>query len=68
LPKTDLNSPYQSGIRTGGWTKYRINQGQELVIGGYLPGQPTFDALLVGYYKQDKLLSWARSGMALYPT
>jgi ATP-dependent DNA ligase len=52
----DLNSPYQSGIRTGGWTKYKINQGQELVIGGYLPGQPTFDALLVGYYKQDKLL------------
>jgi bifunctional non-homologous end joining protein LigD len=52
----DLNSPYQSGERTGAWVKYKINEGQELVIGGYLPGQPTFDALLVGYYEEDKLL------------
>ena len=52
----DQKSPYQSGERTGAWAKYKINQGQELVIGGYLPGKPTFDALLVGYYKQDKLL------------
>jgi ATP-dependent DNA ligase len=34
--------------------KYRINRGQELVIGGYTPGHP-FDALIVGYYAGDKL-------------
>ena len=52
----DLNSPYQSGERTGVWAKYKIHQGQELVIGGYLPGTPTFDALLVGYYEKDTLM------------
>jgi bifunctional non-homologous end joining protein LigD len=52
----DLNSPYQSGERTGVWAKYKIHQGQELVIGGYLPGKPTFDALLVGYYEKDTLM------------
>ena len=34
--------------------KYRINRGQELVIGGYTPGHP-FDALIVGYCEGDKL-------------
>ncbi|WP_447985710.1 non-homologous end-joining DNA ligase [Nitrospira sp. Nam74] len=52
----DVNSPYQSGERTGVWAKYKIHHGQELVIGGYLPGTPTFDALLVGYYEKDRLL------------
>jgi ATP-dependent DNA ligase len=52
----DLNSPYQSGERTGAWAKYKIHQGQELVIGGFLPGKPTFDALLVGYYEKDQLM------------
>jgi hypothetical protein len=31
-------SRYESGKRTGSWIKYRINRGQELVIGGYFPG------------------------------
>jgi ATP-dependent DNA ligase len=51
-----LDSAYESGERTGAWVKYRINQGQELVIGGYLPGKPTFEALLVGYYENEKLM------------
>jgi DNA ligase D-like protein (predicted ligase) len=51
-----LDSAYESGERTGAWVKYRINQGQELVIGGYVPGTPTFDALLVGYYENEKLM------------
>ncbi|HEU4345606.1 MAG TPA: non-homologous end-joining DNA ligase [Candidatus Binatia bacterium] len=49
-------SVYQPGERSGAWVKYRINQGQELVIGGYIPGGEYFDALLVGYYDSDKLL------------
>jgi len=52
----DLHSPYQSGERTGAWAKYKINQGEALVIGGYVPGKPTFDALLVGYYEKGALV------------
>jgi ATP-dependent DNA ligase len=32
------DSLYQPGRRTGAWVKYRINRGQEFVIGGYFPG------------------------------
>jgi DNA ligase D-like protein (predicted ligase) len=48
------NSPYESGRRSGAWSKYKVNRGQEFVIGGYTPGNP-FDALIVGYYDGDKL-------------
>jgi DNA ligase D-like protein (predicted ligase) len=48
------DSLYESGKRTGAWIKYKVNQGQEFVIGGYTPGNP-FDALIVGYYKGGKL-------------
>jgi bifunctional non-homologous end joining protein LigD len=37
------DSAYQSGKRTGAWVKYRVNRGQEFVIGGYTPANP-FDA------------------------
>jgi len=47
-------SLYEPGKRSGAWLKYRINRGQEFVIGGYTPGNP-FDALIVGYYEGDKL-------------
>jgi bifunctional non-homologous end joining protein LigD len=48
------DSLYESGRRSGAWLKYRINRGQEFVIGGYTPGNP-FDALIVGYYEGDNL-------------
>ena len=47
-------SYYESGKRSGAWLKYRINRGQEFVIGGYTPDNP-FDALVVGYYEGNKL-------------
>jgi bifunctional non-homologous end joining protein LigD len=34
--------------------KYKLNQCQEFVIGGYTPGNP-FDALIVGCYEGDQL-------------
>lgn len=43
-------SRYESGERSGKWVKYRINKGQELVIGGYRMGTKYFDNLAVGYY------------------
>jgi DNA ligase D-like protein (predicted ligase) len=48
------DSLYEPGKRTGAWVKYRVNRGQEFVIGGYTPGHP-FDALIVGYYQAGKL-------------
>jgi ATP-dependent DNA ligase len=48
------DSIYEAGKRTGAWLKYRINRGQEFVIGGYTPDHP-FDALIVGYYEGEKL-------------
>jgi bifunctional non-homologous end joining protein LigD len=53
-------SIYEPGLRTGAWAKYRINKGQELVIGGYIPGAHYFDSLLVGYYNGDKLIFVAK--------
>jgi ATP-dependent DNA ligase len=53
------DSLYESGKRTGAWAKYKVNRGQEFVIGGYTPGNP-FDALLVGYYAGDQLLFAAK--------
>jgi DNA ligase D-like protein (predicted ligase) len=48
------DSVYESGRRTGAWIKYRVNGGQEFVIGGYVPADP-FDSLIVGYYEGDNL-------------
>jgi bifunctional non-homologous end joining protein LigD len=53
------DSVYESGKRSGAWVKYRVNLGQEFVIGGYTPGNP-FDALIVGYYEGEKLLYAAK--------
>jgi bifunctional non-homologous end joining protein LigD len=51
---------YEPGQRSRAWVKYRINRGQELVIGGYIPGADFFDALLVGYYEGNRLLFIAK--------
>jgi len=53
------DSLYESGKRSGAWVKYRVNRGQEFVIGGYTPGNP-FDALIVGYYEGGRLLYAAK--------
>ncbi len=49
-------SIYEPGARSGAWVKFRVNQGQELVIGGYVPGRIFFESLLVGYYERGKLI------------
>jgi len=52
-------SCYEPGKRSGAWLKYRINKGQEFVIGGYIPDNP-FDSIIVGYYQDGKLLYTAK--------
>jgi len=50
-----VSSRYESGERSGAWVKYKTNKGQELVIGGYKPGNNGFEYLLVGYYEGKHL-------------
>lgn len=54
------DSLYEPGKRTGAWIKCRVNRGQELVIGGYIPGPHGFDSLIVGYYRGKDLVYVAR--------
>jgi bifunctional non-homologous end joining protein LigD len=54
------DSVYEPGLRSGAWIKYRLNLGQELVIGGYTPGPHGIDAIIVGYYKGRELVYVAR--------
>jgi len=45
------SSSYQPGERSSDWLKLKLEQQQELVIGGYrAQGSTSLDALLVGYY------------------
>jgi DNA ligase D-like protein (predicted ligase) len=53
-------SCYESGRRSGAWVKMRVNQGQELIIGGYVPASKNFDSIVVGYYEGKKLMYAAR--------
>jgi DNA ligase D-like protein (predicted ligase) len=61
------NSRYESGLRSGAWLKMRVNQGQELVIGGYTVGAKTFDALVFGYYDGDRLMYAGRTRNGFTP-
>ena len=52
-----LSSPYRPGKRSRDWLKVKNFRGQEVVIGGWLPGKGRRDggigSLLVGYYEPD---------------
>jgi bifunctional non-homologous end joining protein LigD len=49
-----LDCPYTPGRRGGGWVKVKNTKRQELVVGGWLPGEGNrsgkIGALLVGHY------------------
>jgi len=57
-----LDSRYEPGRRTGAWIKIKHVRRQELVIGGWLPGEgrraERIGALLMGYY-EDRALRYA---------
>jgi ATP-dependent DNA ligase len=59
------DSIYEIGKRSGSWIKYRVNRGQELVIGGYIPGAHGLDSIVVGFYKGKDLVYVARVRTAL---
>jgi ATP-dependent DNA ligase len=51
---------YEPGKRTGAWIKHRVNQGQELVIGRYIPGLHGLDSIILGYFRGKELIYVAR--------
>jgi bifunctional non-homologous end joining protein LigD len=61
------NSRYEAGLRSGAWMKMRINRGQEFVIGGYTIGTRTFDALIIGYYEDGRLMYASRTRNGFTP-
>jgi bifunctional non-homologous end joining protein LigD len=58
-----LDSPYEPGARTSAWTKIKNVGRQELVLGGWLPGEGRRErrigALLVGVYDPDGAFRYA---------
>jgi DNA ligase D-like protein (predicted ligase) len=61
------DSKYEAGLRSGAWTKMRVNEGQEFVIGGYTVGGKTFDALIFGYFDNGRLVYAARTRNGFTP-
>jgi DNA ligase D-like protein (predicted ligase) len=61
------DSLYDPGRRSGAWVKMRINKGQELVIGGYVPAPKNFDSIIVGYYSGRDLIYVARVRAGFVP-
>jgi bifunctional non-homologous end joining protein LigD len=55
-----LDSPYYPGRRTDCWLKIKNVQRQEVVIGGWMPGEgrreTSIGSLVVGYYDGDRLV------------
>lgn len=51
-----LDSTYQPGKRSPAWIKVKVKKGQELVVGGWLPGNGRLEhrlgSLLVGYHDE----------------
>jgi DNA ligase D-like protein (predicted ligase) len=61
------DSKYEPGLRSGAWRKMRVNQGQELVIAGYTKSASNFDALIIGYFDNGKLIYAARTRNGFTP-
>ncbi len=61
-----LDSLYESGRRTGAWIKVKNTRRQELVIGGWIPGEgrrtERIGALLMGYYRDGSFHYAGRVG------
>jgi bifunctional non-homologous end joining protein LigD len=50
------NSKYEPGQRSGAWMKMRVNRSHEFIIGGYIIGGSTLDAVILGHVVDGKLV------------
>jgi bifunctional non-homologous end joining protein LigD len=67
-----LDSTYQLGRRSDAWRKVKATQGQEFVVGGWLPGAGRLEgklgSLLVGYFDDGVLRYAGRVGSGIDET
>jgi bifunctional non-homologous end joining protein LigD len=67
-----VDSPYRPGRRSDSWRKVKTTLGQELVVGGWLPGAGRLEgqlgSLLVGYHHDDGLAFAGRVGSGIDAT
>jgi bifunctional non-homologous end joining protein LigD len=64
----ERHSRYEPGRRPKTWLKLKVRPEQELVVGGYVPGEGShrdLGALLVGVYEGDRLRYAGRVGSGL---
>ena len=61
------DSRYQPGLRTGAWSKHRLNRSQEFVIGGYVPSHLGIDSLVVGVHRGRNLYYASRVRAGFIP-
>jgi ATP-dependent DNA ligase len=61
------DSLYQPGQRTGLWSKYRVDLGQDFVVGGYVGSNLGVDSLVVGFYRGKDFIYAARVRAGLVP-
>jgi bifunctional non-homologous end joining protein LigD len=58
-----LDSRYEPGRRSSAWRKVKVARGQELVVGGWLPGNGRLEthlgSLLVGHHDETGALRYA---------
>ena len=62
------HSRYEAGRRSSAWLKIKVRPEQELVVGGYLPGEGThkeLGALIVGVHEDGKLVYAGRVGSGI---
>jgi len=50
------DSAYRARTRVDSWLKFKVDKGQEFVIGGYKPDGASLQSILAGYYDSNKLL------------
>jgi bifunctional non-homologous end joining protein LigD len=64
-----VDSPYRPGKRSSEWRKLKLVCRQELVVGGWIPGEgrlsDTLGSFLVGYYADGALVYAGRVGSGL---
>jgi bifunctional non-homologous end joining protein LigD len=65
LVAKQLESPYQSGRRSGAWRKIKVLRRQECVVGGWTEGRGSrshFGALLLGVWESTALVPVGHTG------
>ncbi len=60
-----VDSNYEAGLGTGSWSKIKVINAQEFVIGGYTAPKGSrdfFGAILVGYFENERFLFASKVG------